>query len=232
VAAGQATPEETAWIERHVQSCGPCHEELGELRRLGPVESWTRAAGGPSILPEPLWRAISLAESPSLVRLKVFLKSGLDRAMDAGSAIAGAWGVGRRNIESRSGSRGSSGSPGAREPSWLLVEQGRIQLVSIAALPVRGGVAPAAGGSGWEAVGSNASDRALATSGSSQALIRRSPGRLTIVMTSGGAPAASRVVRLIGPEMNASLMTDSSGVAAFRDLPAGEYSLELEDFEG
>ena len=67
--------------------------------------------------------------------------------------------------------------------------------------------------------------------GAREALVRRGPNRLTVVMTAQGQPAPGRRVRLLAAADERLELTDATGVAVFPGLPAGEYLLELEGME-
>lgn len=217
VAFGQAGQEETAYVREHVAGCFTCREELAALTTQGPPEAFDRTLGAAVPLPEVLWKSVSeaLQRPPLLLRCHI------------------------------EGARGAAGG-GAREGTspggeWLELASGEAELVPLAGGALRGG-SPAGGLHPGGLVEGGAA-RSGATpgggvagrlrTGAFEALIRRGPGRLTVVLTRNGEPATARRLQLTtsSPEADSrteSALTDSDGIAVFPRLAGGTYLLEIE----
>lgn len=206
VAAGAAAPEERAYVTDHARSCPTCQAELESLRRQGPAEAWETRLGEPAPLPEPLWNAVADALRQPPVRLRLTVAARALAGADEGAAAE---------------------ASGLTSENWLELLSGAAELI-----PLTGGATRSA--AIGAAPGAPLAGRLVA--GSQEALVRRGPNRLTVVMTAQGQPAAGRRVRLVpavpaGSSPERIELTDASGVAVFPGLPAGEYHLELEGME-
>lgn len=212
VAAGAASPEERAYVTEHARGCAACQAELEALRRQGPAEAYETRLGDAAPLPEPLWNAVAEALRQPPVRLRLTV---------AARALADA------------DERAAAPASGLTSENWLELLSGAAELI-----PLTAGATRSAGTTGAAAV--PLAGRLVA--GAQEALVRRGPNRLTVVMTAQGQPAPGRRVRLVeaaatppgsarGAETERIELTDASGVAVFPGLPAGDYLLELEGME-
>lgn len=145
----------------------------------------------------------------------------------------------RCRIEAGAFEAEAAGSSTTAPTAWLDVVSGEAELV-----PLTGGATRGAPASGVPVAGK-------LRLGAFEALIRRGPGRLTVVVTRNGEPAPAQTIRLTPEEPGLSTgregavpragdppaagrptlqqtRTDSDGIAVFPRLAAGDYLLELE----
>jgi hypothetical protein len=207
-----ATEQERERVLAHAVSCRECRTEIEDLERLAPPGEWSGAVAGPEPMPENLWRAISKSRASLAVRLRIRLGHGLETVRSGLADAAG---------------RPESAGGGSSPRSWVSVAEGRIELMTLSASPVRAG----RDGSSRDLSRPAPAARVRAIAGPHEALLRRGATSLTVIMTSHGVPAEGRSLSLVGSAGTRRATTDSSGACVFRDLDETEYLLDLGGME-
>ncbi len=203
---GDLTADEMRAVDHHIAGCAECREEVAALKSAGPVEAWGPARGEAGDMPEALWRAVSAARAAARpafhVRIGAALREAGQGALDAALGLA-------------------AGAADASGDLWLGGASASVRIQPLAPAAVRGG----------SGAGAASPERVRAIAADHDMLFRRGANRLTVLITRGGSPAEGRRLRMRGAAGEHEAVTDSGGTAVFRNLPDGDYSLDVEGVE-